>query len=170
MIPTDWSIGPVVDDIGFYFSDNHHYNRVGMLKFADATITEFLKVNSIPTYCTPQNSACAPAPLSSVSQYSAYQAPSSSSSQPFTITEPTSGSVLYIGNILNLQWITHGNIRDAYPEVSLDSGRTWLSMGLLTSIVPTDPIWQNFSWKIPATMMDQYSNTKSLDGVRIRVD
>lgn len=159
-INTDWSICDSTTTCKELFRDDHHYTRVGMFKFADAALDAFFQETSIAPYCDPAL-ACAPLPKlattfagTSSNSSSSSSASSSASTAGFTITSPLPESVAYIGSTLHLQWTTDPskNIGDAYPEVSLDSGHTWLGIGLQTSVVPADDNWQDIPWTLPATM------------------
>lgn len=183
MINTMWSLAGWDPVAGFpYFRDDHHYNRVGMLKFAEATIDALLDVTPIAPYSALLSSSSSADPssssmssssdaLSSSSNVYSSSSPSSSSVGPaFVITHPVAGTEARIHEIISIQWLTDLNqVQDAYPEVSLDMGKTWLSMGFLTSIIPTDTNWQNVSWEIPATMTNYAQEVIPLDSLEIKI-
>jgi len=172
MINTMWSLAGYVNNRFPLFRDDHHYNRVGMLKFADATIDALLQETSITPYCSPGDLSCIPVPLSSTSSSSSSNTGSSSSAAgpAFTFTSPSAGSTVQVGDTLSIQWQTDlKQVVDAYPQVSLDAGRSWLSIGITTSVLPGDPLWQNIPWVVPATMVDMAQQEVTLTGRSLRI-
>lgn len=190
MIHTEWSMIPWVDGKALYFAGTHHYNRVGMLKFAEATLDAYLPIVNIPTYCSPGEScdisSSSYAPLSSSSSSvelssssSTIDLSSSSSSLEvsssslaigsFTILKPDSAQIFSVGDTIPLQWTASDEISDAYPEVSLDLGRTWLSIGWITSILRTDSAWGSIHWVIPSEMLDIWGEAVPVAGKSLRL-
>jgi hypothetical protein len=71
---------------------------------------------------------------------------------------------------MDLRWTTDLNlVSDAYPEVSLDSGRTWLGIGLTSSVQPGDPEWEHVTWTVPETMIDRMQKPVALAGRDLRL-
>jgi len=175
MINTMWSLAGWDPVTGFpYFRDDHHYNRVGMLKFADAAIDALLDVTPIapysPSSSSEMQSSSSSSETSSSSEPSSSSLSSSSAGPAFVITQPLEGAKAQIHDVIHIQWLTDLNqVQDAYPEVSVDMGKTWLSMGFLTSIIPTDSNWQNISWEIPATVTNYAQEVIPLDSLEIKI-
>ncbi len=190
MIHTEWSMTPWVDGKALYFAGTHHYNRVGMLKFAESALDAYLPIVNIPTYCSPGESCAISSssyePLSSSSSTvestsssssivlssSSSSSEISSSSQAigsFTILKPDSAQIFSIGDTMELQWTATDEISDAYPEVSLDLGRTWLSIGRITSIMRTDSAWGSIHWVLPSEMLDLSGNVVLIAGKSLRL-
>lgn len=154
---------PWINDTALYFAGGHHYNRIGMLQFAHATIDALLPIANVTPYCAP-GEACSIS-SSSFSSWisssssaisSSINASSASSSsqalEAFTVTEPDSGRTYAVGDTIHLRWNATNGITDAYPDISLDAGRTWIGIGFITSIMPTDDAWSNVHWVIPDSL------------------
>jgi len=209
MINTMWSLAGWDSVFGFpYFRDDHHYNRVGMLKFADAAIDALLDVTPIAPYSPSSSSemqssssssessssslsssslelssssvlsssslslsSSSEALSSSSSSESSSSSLSSSSAGPaFVITHPVAGTEVRIHDVIHIQWLTDLNqVQEAYPDVSIDMGKSWLNMGFLTSIIPSDSNWQNISWVIPASMTNYAQEVIPLDSLEIKI-
>jgi len=169
MIDTKWSVQPMVGTLLPYFRDDHHYNRVGMMHFADETIRSFLEVTSFPPYCNPSDTSCRLKP-DTTGDTTIKPPPPTDTANGFAITSPLPGSQFATGNTLDLRWTTNLKlVSDAYPEVSLDSGRTWLGIGLTSSVLPDDPEWEHVTWTIPETMIDRAQKTVALAGRDLRL-
>jgi hypothetical protein len=71
------------------------------------------------------------------------------------VTGPAAGRVYGIGDTIHVTWTnkTVWNSSGMMIDLSLDNGKNWARLTADTTIGSLSPLWQNFPWKIPATLV-----------------